>query len=127
MSFLYFFIVVFKACILILFISHPCISTFCPCSATPRPMTLCSQHLQVKIEGQRDLMCDSLCHTAVSMMRFHPPFFFSSFKLYLSYLVPGVIDISFCLAWFHSHLVPTKHTESFINYKLFVLLAQAYY
>ena len=38
-----------------------------------------------------------------------------------------LIDRNFCPAKFHSHSVPKKHIEAYINYKLFGLLAQAYY
>lgn len=34
-----------------------------------RPVALCDEHLLVKIFGQRDLLCDSLRHTAASMIR----------------------------------------------------------
>ena len=37
------------------------------------------------------------------------------------------VDRSFCPTWYHSGSVPKKHTEVYINYKLFVLLAQDYY
>ena len=44
-------------------------------------------------------------------------------------LLPGSypVDRGFCHAQSHSHSVPTKHTEAYINYKLVGLLAQAYY
>ena len=37
------------------------------------------------------------------------------------------IDRSFCPTRYCSHSVPKKHTETYINYKCFGLLAQAYY
>ena len=35
-----------------------------------KSMTLCNEHLWVKIHGQKALLCDSLCHSTTSMMRF---------------------------------------------------------
>lgn len=37
------------------------------------------------------------------------------------------VDGSFCPAQSCSHSVPKKYTKTYINYKLFSLLAQAYY
>lgn len=39
----------------------------------------------------------------------------------------NVVDKSFFPAQFRSRSVPNKLTEAYINYKLFGLLAQAYY
>lgn len=31
---------------------------------------LCNEHLQAKLYWQKGMLCDSLCHTTASMMRF---------------------------------------------------------
>lgn len=45
-----------------------------------RPVTLCNEHLQVKIYGQKGLLGDSLCHTYCSFhdktVSFFPSFSF---------------------------------------------------
>ena len=41
--------------------------------------------------------------------------------------VLGPVDRGFCPAQSCRRSVPKKHTEAYINYKLFDLLAQAYY
>lgn len=33
-------------------------------------MTFCIEHLQVKINGINDILCDLQCYTAISMMRY---------------------------------------------------------
>ena len=38
-----------------------------------------------------------------------------------------IVDQVFCPIRSHIHLVPNKHTEAYISYKLIVLLAQASY
>lgn len=39
----------------------------------------------------------------------------------------GIVEGSFCPAWSCSHSVTNKHTETYINYKLFSIIAQACY
>lgn len=39
-----------------------------------RSMILCNEHFQVRVHGQKGLLCDTLCHTSASMIRFS--FFF---------------------------------------------------
>ena len=41
--------------------------------------------------------------------------------------IDKVVDLSFCLTQFCNHSIPEKHTEAYISYKLFGLLAQACY
>ena len=46
-----------------------------------RPMTHCNEHLQIKMFGLLGILCDSLCHTMASRVRFF------SFKFYFIFFL----------------------------------------
>lgn len=48
-------------------------------------------------------------------------------RLCMGWSMRKFVNGSFCPIQSRSHLVPKKHTEAYLNYKLFDILAQAYY
>lgn len=90
---------------------------------------LCS-HIELGTQPASSIICSN-AFLFTYMVAKEKSYFFSHRRKFIYFFnlrdICHNVDANFCPTLSHSCLVPKNHTEAYIKYKLFSLLAQAYY